>query len=499
MSTLFALFLSVATVEYFRRLPFEEEVKRVLVVCQKALSVLMERRISDHWKERVLLCYAAAVMKSTLFLGLMLTGLFAGVGFGAYGLDRLFDPQPSTMELLLSPLGWLWMSLIGVGYLYGVNRFAVKSKGSACAGDYSFGDRMLHRLALGNAFIPQISLEIDQLFCRTKRAVVEEPPVFISGLARAGTTILMRTFYSTGQFRSLTYRDMPFVLMPCIWKALSSSFRLLDEASERAHGDGIMVDFDSPEAFEEVFWKAVTTDEYLFLDHLSPYSVSAEVLQQFRRFVKRIVSSADHPEQGRYLSKNNNNILRLGAIREAFPDALIIVPFRDPVQQAISLWQQHAWFSDLHAKDSFSRQYMQWLGHHEFGGTHRPFQFDDRLALPALNHDTLDPENINYWLMAWTNAYGYLLERAPEGTVFVSFDELCRTPQEVIEKLFSKADLAGDHASYAYLADAIHPPKVMNLGGIDHELKKQALQLYADLSEKAREPFNPHSLSGEAC
>ncbi|NMW21431.1 MAG: hypothetical protein HKK67_07330 [Chlorobiaceae bacterium] len=74
-------------------------------------------------------------------------------------------------------------------------------------------------------------------------------------------------------------------------------------------------------------------------------------------------------------TSNNNNILRLGSFRQAFPDALIIVPFREPVQQAISLLQQHTQFWAMHERDSFSRYYMEWLGHHEFGRTHRPFLF----------------------------------------------------------------------------------------------------------------------------
>lgn len=43
----------------------------------------------------------------------------------------------------------------------------------------------------------------------------------------------------------------------------------------------------------------------------------------------------------RYLSKNNNNILRLEALATSFPDALLIHPFRDPLQQALSLLSQH--------------------------------------------------------------------------------------------------------------------------------------------------------------
>ena len=100
--------------------------------------------------------------------------------------------------------------------------------------------------------------------------------VFIAGLARAGTTILMRSLYDTGLFRSLTYRDMPFVLMPITWSRFSSLLRAHKEEQVRAHGDRIKINFDSPEAFEEVFWMTFCKDDYIKADSLMPHDVDNE-------------------------------------------------------------------------------------------------------------------------------------------------------------------------------------------------------------------------------
>ncbi len=473
----FAILLAILAVEFFRFLPFERVVKRLMAVVQQSARVVIAKRISDHWKERVLLSYARTIMTLTLSLALMLSGLLLLMTFGAFLLDKLFNLRPTIIETLISPLGWLWMTVTAFLYYYLTNRFVLVLHGS----DYSFGDRVLHRLALGNPRIGEISLEIDQALCKNRTGKKVTPPVFISGLARAGTTILMRTFYETGVFRSLTYRDMPFVLMPGLWKALSTAFHKHKLAKERAHGDGIEVNFDSPEAFEEVFWKTFAAEDYLFQSHLSPHVANKAVIEQFRQFVAQVVASADKPEQQRYLSKNNNNILRLGSIRQAFPDAVIIVPFRDPVQQAISLLQQHTQFCALHEKDSFSRDYMEWLGHHEFGGTQRPFQFGERWCVTAKGHH---PDNVNYWLALWINTYRYLLDTAPVNSVFVGFEELCSHPQEVISMLFSKANLSTTDAS---LAGKIKAPQLKHVDGIEQELKNKALQIYQELSEKAQE------------
>jgi len=43
----------------------------------------------------------------------------------------------------------------------------------------------------------------------------------------------------------------------------------------------------------------------------------------------------------RYASKNNANIARLELLPDLFADADIVVPVRDPLEQAASLWRQH--------------------------------------------------------------------------------------------------------------------------------------------------------------
>lgn len=472
MTFFFTLLLAILAVEYFLYFPFIREGKKSLVVAQKSLRILSSKRISDHWKERVLIRYAQAIMKSTIYLALLLFSLLACMSSSAFLWDKWFNPKPTTIETLANPMSWAWMTVFATIYFYARNRFILLPNKS----DYSFGDRLLHRLALGSPLIGRISFDIDQALAKNNRGKQEKSPVFICALARAGTTILMRTLYDTGKFRSLTYRDMPFVLMPGIWKRFSKSFYQYKAEEERAHGDGIGVNFDSPEAFEEVLWRVFSSDEYLYEDHLSPYSANTEMIHRFQQFVSLVISSADEPHQQRYLSKNNNNILRLGSIRQAFPDALIIVPFRDPIQHAISLFHQHKQFCATHKADPFSCNYMKWLGHHEFGGTHRPFQFGDRWAVKAKDHR---PENINYWLALWINTYRYLLETAQQDIFFVSFEELCRDPQHTISMLFSRANLV---EGYFSIEEKIRAPKVKQDDNIEQELKKQALQTYHDLS-----------------
>ena len=136
--------------------------------------------------------------------------------------------------------------------------------------------------------------------------------------------------------------------MPPFWSGITGKVKTGD-ARMRAHDDGILVDQESPEAFEEVFWRCFAGDKYLFDDHLRAHSVDPELKTRFRDYVGAILR---HTGAERYLSKNNNNVLRIDGVLDALPNAVIIAPYREPLQQAASLLNQHRLFSTQQA-DSF--------------------------------------------------------------------------------------------------------------------------------------------------
>ncbi len=142
------------------------------------------------------------------------------------------------------------------------------------------------------------------------------------------------------------------------------------------------------------------------------------------------------PGQTRYLSKNNNNLLRMNDIRKALPNAIIIVPFRDPIQQSTSLLGQHRLFSERHRDDPFSHSYMRWLGHHEFGLTHKPFRFKPHEVITS---EHLYPDDINYWVLRWCEAYEHILSTMPVDSIFVSYEKLCSSPDNTFHRILQLA------------------------------------------------------------
>ena len=173
--------------------------------------------------------------------------------------------------------------------------------------NYSWLQQKLHQFALSSKFMREVAFDVESSVISINQT--DDNHVFVSGLARSGTTILLNAIYESNEFASLSYKDMPFVLAPNLWSKLSLNKKDIDLV-ERAHGDGIKVSTESPEAFEEVFW--MTFDEG-----------DKDIQEKFKNYVQFI----NHKSQmKRYLSKNNQNIRRLELISTIFPNSKILIP-----------------------------------------------------------------------------------------------------------------------------------------------------------------------------
>jgi len=281
--------------------------------------------------------------------------------------------------------------------------------------DYSFVDRLLHRSALGNPVVAELAFDLEKARFAERTAPCDA--ICVLGLARSGSTALMRALHSTGGFASLTYADMPFVTAPNLWHSIARHGKRSGAIGERAHGDGIMIDVDSPEAFEEVFWWTQSGRDYIAPDHLRVHSVPAELVAERRTLQSLVCLRYGAP---RYLAKSNNQLLRLASLAPQTPQETYLIIFRDPMKQAGSLLAQHIRFAEA---DGFTLRYMEWLVHHEFGATHRPFRFPGDPPVSGA------PSALDYWVQRWVDAYGYLLgvlrSLRSDNLVVVEYEALC--------------------------------------------------------------------------
>ena len=316
---------------------------------------------------------------------------------------------------------------------------------------YSWLEQNLHKFALSWQFMREVTFDFESK--NIPYSSVSENHIFITGLARAGTTILLNALYESNIFASLSYADMPFVLAPNLWSKIS--FKIGDtEFKERAHGDGIKVSTESPEAFEEVFWKTFSDEEY------------GELENKFRVYVGNILYKY---KKERYLSKNNQNIKRVELISEIFNHSKILIPFREPTQHAYSLLTQHKKFINDAKNDKFISKYMKWIGHTEFGPNYIPI-FNQNLNF----HNDLE---INHWIEQWYLTYSNAFQsyKNKNNFLFISYEKLCLNKNY----WFQIQKLVNLEKPYDF---EFRESKKDIPCNIDRGLKEKSMSLYFDLN-----------------
>jgi len=312
--------------------------------------------------------------------------------------------------------------------------------------NYGFFDRLLHHFVFSTPFLQKILCELENdVFKKKLKSIESKNEVFITGLPRAGTTLMLELLHATGEFSSYTYRQMPFILTPLIWQKFSKPFQRLGTAQKRAHDDGMAVSFDSPEAFEEIIWLTYYKKKMVFHEHLSPitkFDLTEEFIACLKSSVKKCILLKSDPHSQakplRYLSKNNSNSTRVDLISDLFPTSKTIVMFRHPLAHISSTMKQHKLFTKQQGDDRFSRKYMEWLGHFEFGASFKPFNFGLWLETKARPFKV----NEDFWLQYWIEAYSHLLKIKNEQMVFVDFDSVLKNPQTVLGQISDHINLS---------------------------------------------------------
>lgn len=485
--TIAALLLGLLTfIAALRLLKAPEVASRVVATAQDSILVISNRDLTDDEKEARIRRSSARMFKNFFVItgiGLIATGssalvVWAGAASGFYMID----------EAIAMAVGWPFLigcSISAVVLWVALDRIGGASKQTASASEevpYSPLDKALHSYAFSAGRQRRLAALENRLYRRRIDPALAERPVFVTSLPRAGTTIMLNILAELPQFASATYRHMPFTLSPLLWGGFSGAFRKSGGVSERAHGDEIEVGVDSPEAFEEMLWMAFWPERYESRRILtwSPEDRNAEFEDFFRTHMAKIV--ATKPGASRYVSKNNANIARLALLNKVFPDASIIIPVRNPRAQVGSLMRQHARFLDLHAREPFARQYMEGIGHFEFGGALKPIAFGGE----TLDRDAADSPD--FWLRNWIGAYEFVLATAGDGAILIDHDALRADPGPHLALL---GDAIGhdDPQALVGLSGAFRaPPEPPVLDGADPALLERALDLHGDLCGRCVAP-----------
>lgn len=289
-----------------------------------------------------------------------------------------------------------------------------------------------------------------RVFADELAAIRIDRPVYVAGLARAGTTILLELLASRPGVATHRYRDFPPVFTPIFWnRAFGHIHRADAPPTERAHKDRILVTPDSPEAMEEPVWMH-------FFPHLHDPTRS-NVLDRdtsnpafeafYRDHIRKILLIRGG---SRYLSKGNYNLVRFGYLSKLFPDARFLVPVRDPRWHVASLVKQHLLFRAEETRDPRILAHMRRVGHFEFGLDLRPIHVGDDAAAAEIAELLARERWVPAFARYWALLHGFLLDRLGADpdlaarTLIVRYEDLCDRAAETLERVFAHVELPLD-------------------------------------------------------
>lgn len=271
-------------------------------------------------------------------------------------------------------------------------------------------------------------------------------PIYIAGLARSGSTILLELLARHPEVGTHRYRDFPGVMAPLAWNWFMDRASRPRAPKERAHRDRIAITPESPEAFEEVVWMAFFPRAHdpglsAVLDQSSSYPGFETY---YRDHIRKIL---DLRRARRYASKGNYNVTRLGYLKKLLPDARFLVPVRDPFWHVASLMKQHRLFEAAETEDEAVLRSMRCSGHFEFGLDRRIISIgrqDEERAIKALWAEGREALG---WARYWALLNGHVLEmldrdpKLADATLIVRYEDLCERPRATMGRILSHCRL----------------------------------------------------------
>jgi hypothetical protein len=321
----------------------------------------------------------------------------------------------------------------------------------------AFGSSLLER---HGGMLEKLGL-LETRFVQDQIAAIDTTqPIFVCGLARSGTTVLLELIAAHGDVASQRYLDFPFVFTPFLWnRYLGFARRAPAPLAERSHKDGLMVSPDSPEAMEEPLWMRFFPEAHdPTVSNVLDGSVRNEAFERF--YDAHMAKLLLVRDRLRYAAKGNYHVARLQYLLRLYPNARFVIPVRDPVMHIASSMKQHALFCRGESNSAKARQYLQQVGHFEFGLDRRPINLDAaRIGTVMELWDNGDEVGgwSHYWAMVHDHVAG-LLERDAhlrDAVMVVGYEDFCREPHAASERISAFCGLGPDAVFDAYARERI--------------------------------------------
>ena len=293
--------------------------------------------------------------------------------------------------------------------------------------------------------------DIETFFLKDELANVPvRQPVFVAGLARSGSTILLELLSGLPGVVTHRYRDFPPIFTPYWWNWLVDRVPHRDIAEqERDHRDRIRVTPESPEAMEEPIWMAFFANLHnpTVTNALGAGTDNAAFENFYTQHIQKLLLIRNGT---RYVSKGNYNLTRIEYLLQLFPDAKFLVPVRDPVGDIASLIKQHKLFCDFCENNPRALKHLARVGHFEFGADRRPINTGNHSCAKEILGLWNSGDFVRGWARYWRALYSYVADRLDDNRNLAAaslparYEDLCQSSAETMYRIITHCGLEPD-------------------------------------------------------
>lgn len=272
-------------------------------------------------------------------------------------------------------------------------------------------------------------------------------PIYILGLARAGTTITLEMLEKHPFLASHKYKHLPMPFLPHAFSQFTEISRFFTKPIERVHKDGIFVTRESPEAIEEKFWQHFFNNNHNEeISNIMNGAISNPKFEQFyRNHIRKLLLNQ---KSSRYLAKNNYLITRLEYLNRIYPNSKFLLIIRNPVNHIASLIKQTRLFIKMEEENPTLIDWHRITGHSEFGHYQLCINTGDNELIHKIRRLWKDEKTyVKGWAYYWSSLYDYVMnlieanKKIKESTLIIRYEDLCENPVETINKILEHSEL----------------------------------------------------------
>lgn len=287
-------------------------------------------------------------------------------------------------------------------------------------------------------------------FSKMKRSIESlkvDRPIYVTGLARAGTTITLEMLSKHPDVATHRYLHMVMPYVPHWIQSLADKTPIMLSPTERVHKDRIMVNRNSPEAVEEIFWQRYFEDT---LDETTSNVMRKDISNpEFEEFYRNHLRKLMQDQLStRYAAKNNYNVARMEYIQKIFPNVKFLIIVRNPFDHIASLAKQDTILSEVERQDKRLLDWTKIIGHREFGGAKICINLDNTDTVQKIRDLWRNKRTyVTGWAIYWASVYSHVHQtlesnqKLAKAALVVRYETMCEEPDATIDQIVEHTEL----------------------------------------------------------